>query len=1255
MIEELIVVLQESEKLSELTAEQFTDIFWLAIQQSRFSGRNNQEDSSIRKIGTQSGNAGTQSGTAGTQSGNAGTQSGNAGTQSGTAGTQSGNAGTQSGTAGTQSGNAGTQSGTAGTQSGTAGTQSGNALVFAQTDSSESKGAGTLPIRVPDATALQNKLELMRSLKPLMGRVPDLYNTVLDEVATIERIANEKLWIPVLKPAQEPCLELDLVVDEGASMLIWRKTILELRQLLETLGAFRNVRTWSLLTTNETQVQILPGIGSVARQQYARSPKELVDPNGRRLILVLSDCVSPVWRNGVENGVQNENIISTLNTWANSGPVAIVQMLPKWLWARTALGLAFAVQLSGQTPGVANQQLQVRQLFLWDEIDKDEDIKVPIFTLEPEMVATWSKMVAGMGTVWTSGVVFQSNDKKGLVGLVVFFAFLHLIQSELDQLASLFLQYYSKKDEPNESSTELTAKQRFQRFRLTASPMARRLAGLVAVAPIVTLPVIRLIQQTMLSQSSQIHVAEVLLGGLIELKPDTKIAPDINPNEVEYQFIDEVDEILIDSLPATDKAIVKFNLLEQLTKHIADKIGLSTDTFAGFLQDPRKIGSITQQPNPIARLAIQKLKNLGGRYADFAEQLETAMPKAELLESLKNQSLDVASAIQKIKATLPQITPLELGEILKGLLITQKIHDQFVEKFGGGQGNRFLTRNLQLSGEGNQIYLNKGGQINATMEINHNCPECGTAINQIIVGIAGENQAQACVWIGGSTSNGWQDVAFSLNIPYTPGVYYIRTRYAQAYNSEDALNWWKVDRSDGPTSEANIGSVVVGINHIFEYAGEYACAVKWGGETGTWQNESEPEHLLISSQGEVQFRSRFGLAIIQNLTIEGQTLSWNFDNNETAASINFKENSKNSYFWSGYQTGKLFEGWLNYPNEGRIDFRGRFVISDDFPSVEEFIFEVATITIELELEIQPFEFEVAIIELERKWSTLGRKAPVIKRIRQQAQCFVEDLPNGIQLKMVSIPEGSFLMGSSADEASRSSSESPQHQVTVPPFLMGKYPVTQAQWEAVASLPQVNRELKHNPSNFKGENRPVEQVSWYEAVEFCNRLSQHTGKSYCLPSEAEWEYACRAGTTTPFHFGEAITSELANYNAGYTYGVGVKGTYREETTSVGSFKIANAFGLYDMHGNVLEWCLDDWHSNYEGAPHNGSAWFNDNNKLSQKQGSAVLRGGSWLYGPGSCRSAYRGSNPSRSNIFYNIGFRVMCAASRGDNRAKAIAV
>ncbi len=275
---------------------------------------------------------------------------------------------------------------------------------------------------------------------------------------------------------------------------------------------------------------------------------------------------------------------------------------------------------------------------------------------------------------------------------------------------------------------------------------------------------------------------------------------------------------------------------------------------------------------------------------------------------------------------------------------------------------------------------------------------------------------------------------------------------------------------------------------------------------------------------------------------------------------------------------------------------------------------------------------------------VARRRLTINRHRQPAQCFIEDLGNGVQLEMVAIPEGSFLRGFPADELERSEDESPQHQVNVPSFFMGKYPITQAQWRVVAEWEQVERELNTNPAYFKDREdsarRPVEQVSWYDAKEFCARLSRKTKRDYRLPTEAEWEYACRAGTTTPFHFGETISTELANYNGNYTYGRGVKGESRGETTKVEYFQFANAFGLYDMHGNVWEWCEDDYHDSYEGAPKDGSAWFSSDINTTK-----VIRGGSWFNLAYNCRSAYRdGSNPDFRNN-NNVGLRVVCAAPR----------
>ncbi len=289
--------------------------------------------------------------------------------------------------------------------------------------------------------------------------------------------------------------------------------------------------------------------------------------------------------------------------------------------------------------------------------------------------------------------------------------------------------------------------------------------------------------------------------------------------------------------------------------------------------------------------------------------------------------------------------------------------------------------------------------------------------------------------------------------------------------------------------------------------------------------------------------------------------------------------------------------------------------------------------------LSSFAFEVVTV------NARGRET---NRSRRQAKFFPEELGGGVILEMVSIPGGTFLMGSPNSESGREDTESPQHGVTVQPFFMGKYAVTQAQWKVVAALPKVNRDLNPDPSEFKGANRPVENVSWDDAMEFCARLSKKTGRDYRLPSEAEWEYACRAGTTTPFHFGETITPDLANYNGNYTSASGPKGNYRQETTPVGSFP-PNAFGLYDMHGNVWEWCADPWHPNYSDAPSDGSVWNSGKNEDAADAAASLRRyrlqrGGSWDDNPRNCRAAYRDRDVP--DIGYgHFGFRAVVSVAR----------
>ena len=271
----------------------------------------------------------------------------------------------------------------------------------------------------------------------------------------------------------------------------------------------------------------------------------------------------------------------------------------------------------------------------------------------------------------------------------------------------------------------------------------------------------------------------------------------------------------------------------------------------------------------------------------------------------------------------------------------------------------------------------------------------------------------------------------------------------------------------------------------------------------------------------------------------------------------------------------------------------------------------------------------------------------IQKEQKTAQYFREKLGNEIVLDMILVHGGNFLMGSPETEEEHRDNESPQHPVTVKSFFLGRYPVTQAQWRVVAeTYDQVNIELNPDPSHFKGAKRPVEQVSWYEAQEYCDRLAQKTKRPYRLPTEAEWEYACRAGTTTPFYFGETISAKLANYDWDYAYNNGPKGGDRQtsQTSPVGNFP-ANAFGLYDMHGNVYEWCLDTWHGSYSEKPEElkksgNIPWVSGDEKEERR----LLRGGSWLYNPGDCRSAYR-VNGHPGDRFNDVGVRIVSCLAR----------
>ncbi len=748
-----------------------------------------------------------------------------------------------------------------------------------------------LPIWLNDPPLLNNPLSLIRALRPLLQKIEVGVGTRVDETATVERIAQHQIWVPILQGEREPWFEIVLVVDGTPSMNLWRRLVDDISQTLRHYGAFRDVRRFDLDLDAAGHLQLRSH-----PQQRPHRPSELIEANGRRIILILSDCVASYWWDG--------RLFEILETWATVMPTAIWQMLPEWMWDRTALGQGINVALRNDLPAATNPQLKAVPLGLESPQDCKQTLPMPVLTVESQDLSRWSRLVAGDGRQASSGYLLPKPEGK------------------VSQLPSDSDSEAERQQPPPEPPTP---DQQLQDFYLLSSPRARQLLALLAAAPVITLPIMRLIRASRLPEISPLPIAEVFLSGL--LQPLSHPTHRIDAELVQYDFSPGIRDRLLKRLPEVDV----IDMINQVSRYIAERLGYSSlAEFRAVLLSPDIADSEELQGlQAFASVTASILERLGGRYATLAEQFR-----------------------QRAGEFLPDFPPLQ-------------------------------------------------------------------------------------------------------SLEYE--------------------------------------SAVIEIKEIFKEIFEFQTA----------------------------------------------TITHNNDD------------------------------WLVQYSPG------------------------------------------------------------------EAAGYVELLNEKIGLEMVSMAPGTFFMGAPEREPESEDHERPQHNVSVPAFLMGRYPVTQAQWRVVASYPVVDRDLNSDPSSFKGDDLPVEQVSWDDAIEFCQRLSQQTSKTYRLPSEAEWEYACRAGTQTPFYFGETLTPELANYNGNYTYNEGPKGVYRQSITPVGTFP-ANAWGLCDMHGNVWEWCHDDWHNDYEGAPEDGSAWVDDDSKNNRK----VLRGGSWPYFPRNCRCALR-ADLSRIFFLNNAGFRVVC--------------
>ena len=430
------------------------------------------------------------------------------------------------------------------------------------------------------AAALPGSLALARALRPLRRRVPSRTRRVLDVAETVRRVAEEGVWLPALRPARDRWLELSMVVDAGASMGPWRSAATELLALFSSLGAFRSVRVWSL-ETDSPSIRLQAGLAR--RRSAPRDPRELVDPSGRSLILILTDCVAESWSDG--------RAARLVEDWARAGPVALLQVLPEHLWTRSALGLASAARLSSPGPAAANARLKSRSTDPWADPLGREGPALPVASLTPQALSAWARVVAGSARAEVPGY-----------------------RLDLDPAPMATAAAPDGRPSPSRTAVD--------RFWSAASPTARRLAGLLAASPAISLPVIRLVRQALLPEGRQVHEAEVLLGGLLRIV-DAPGESNLDPDEVRYEFRDGLRSLLLDAVPSADALTV----LERVSSYVEEHLESGVD-FRAVLADPALArGSLVADESPFARVAAEVLLRLGGDYA----RLIAALPAERAL------------------------------------------------------------------------------------------------------------------------------------------------------------------------------------------------------------------------------------------------------------------------------------------------------------------------------------------------------------------------------------------------------------------------------------------------------------------------------------------------------------------------------------------------------------------------------------------------------------------------------------------------
>jgi hypothetical protein len=465
-----------------------------------------------------------------------------------------------------------------------------------------------IPFVSPGGPTLPGKLELGRALRPFMRRVPSQTHFQPDIQATVDRIADENSWLPVLKPVTTRWLDVALIVDISASMQFWQNSLTELEHLLALQGAFRKVRRWNLDTNNSATIRLQQG------HTLTHNHKEILDGIGQRLIIVASDCLAPAWYSPV--------LTAMLKDWGKHNPLVIVQMLPTHFWKETGLGIATSGWIRPASPGSPNSQLWIDSVVSNQPTKPNptQTMPIPVITLEPERVERWGRMVANAAEGWLP--IYRLKTYK------------ETAQKDTEEFIT-----------PNTTTapTQLPKEpiKLLRRFRRLASPLAQRLALYLAAAPL-SLPVIWLIRQALIPKARQIHLAELLINGVIKPAENNQLEQTkIHSNYYtpQYEFAPGVRQILLDSL-RKDEAL---EIIAQASRFVTSTSGQAFD-FRALLLSPETTDNtipITKDSLPFAYVTAEVLERLGGSYSRLATQLQ------EKITTLRNE--------QKL------VTPLIMG------------------------------------------------------------------------------------------------------------------------------------------------------------------------------------------------------------------------------------------------------------------------------------------------------------------------------------------------------------------------------------------------------------------------------------------------------------------------------------------------------------------------------------------------------------------------------------------------------------------